>query len=252
MTSDTSFYDQLTPFYHLIHQDWEASLERQGRQLADLIEREWPGANRLLDVSCGIGTQALALARHGYVVTASDLSATEIARAKVEAEKRGLAVSFSVCDMREAYAHHGGGYDAVISADNSLPHLLTTHEIRTALQSMYACLQPGGGCLITVRDYDAEARGSGIVKPYGVRLEGGKRYLLFQVWDFEGDICDIAFFIVEENLASRDVKTHVMRSRYYAISIAVLLGLMAEVGFSEVRRLDDVFYQPVLIGSKAG
>jgi SAM-dependent methyltransferase len=252
MTSDTSFYDQLAPFYHLIHQDWDASIERQGRQLSGLIEREWPGASQLLDVSCGIGTQALALARHGYQVMASDLSSAEIVRAKVEAERRGLAVSFSVCDMRDAYTHHGGGFDVVISAHNSLPHLPTTHEMRTALQSMRACLHPGGGCVITVRDYDAEARGNGIVKPYGVRFDGGKRYLLFQVWDFEGDTCDIAFFIVEENLSSREFKTHIMRSRYYAISIAVLLDLMAEAGFSQVRRLDDAFYQPILIGSKTG
>ena len=50
---------------------------------------------------------------------------------------------------------------------------------------MTACLSAGGGCLITVRDYEREERGKNLVKPYGVRVENGKRYLLFQVWDFE-------------------------------------------------------------------
>jgi hypothetical protein len=41
-----------------------------------------------------------------------------------------------------------------------------------------------------------------------------------------------------------------MRSRYYAISPNKLLTLMEEAGFAAVKRLDDGFYQPVLIGTK--
>jgi len=36
---------------------------------------------------------------------------------------------------------------------------------------------------LTVRDYDREEHGTGLVKPYGIREEGGKRYIIFQVWD---------------------------------------------------------------------
>lgn len=88
------------------------------------------------------------------------------------------------------------------------------------------------------------------MKPYGVRLEGGKRYMPFQVWDFEEPYCNITFFFVEEELSSGAVKTHAMRSKYFAVSISVLLDLMADVGFQNVRRLDDAFYQPVLVGNK--
>lgn len=69
------FYDQLAPVYHLIHQDWNASVARQAEQLSMIIESEWRGSRRVLDVSCGIGTQAIALALRGYSVAASDLSA---------------------------------------------------------------------------------------------------------------------------------------------------------------------------------
>lgn len=244
------FYDELTPFYHLIHQDWDASIRLQGGQLSRLIETEWPGSRTVLDVSCGIGTQAIALASQGYTVTASDLSAREIERARREAEQRGADIAFSVCDMREAHRHHSSGFDVVISADNSLPHLLDDQELLAALRAMHDTLQPGGGCLVTVRDYAREERGRNLVKPYGAREENGKRYVLFQVWDFEGGCYDLTFYFVEEDLRSREVKTHAMRSRYYAISTDRLCALMREAGFDEVRRLDEVFYQPVLVGTR--
>jgi SAM-dependent methyltransferase len=244
------FYDELTPLYHLIFRDWDASIRRQGEQLSSIIETEWPESKRVLDVSCGMGTQAIALSQRGYTVVGSDLSTKQIARAKHEAGNRSAAAAFSVCDMRDAYAHHGNGFDVVISADNSLPHLLTDEDIVVALKQMLACASTGGGCLITVRDYEAEERGTNLVKPYGVRIDDGKRYLLFQVWDFDGEHYDLSLFITEEHLASGEVKTHVMRSRYYAISISRILELMQQAGFRNVRRIDGVFYQPVLLGTK--
>jgi len=249
MTID--FYDQLTPLYHLIHQDWNASIQRQGEQLAGLIESRWPGSRKVLDVSCGIGTQAIGLAMRGYSITASDLSPNEIARAGQEAALRDVNLALSVCDMRQAHTHHGSGFDVVISCDNSLPHLLTDQDLLTAFKEMRACLRDGGGCLVTVRDYEREERGKNLVKPYGTRLVDGRRYLLFQVWDFEGEHYDLSFFFVEEDLATREVKTHVMRSRYYAVSTLRLMELMREAGFDDVQRLDGTFYQPVLIGTRA-
>ena len=257
------FYDDLTPLYHLIHQDWNASIAQQGMQLSAIIESEWPGRRQVLDVCCGIGTQAIALGLQGYSVTGSDLSAPAVARAAAEARQRGVEAAWSVCDMRQAHAHHGGGFEVVICCDNSLPHLLTDDELLLALKEMLACLAPGGGCLITVRDYALEPRGSHLVKPYGTRLQGNLRYLLFQVWDFDrageanggssyGDHYALSFFFVQENLSTGAVETRAMRSRYYAIPTARLCDLMREAGFRDVRRIDDVFYQPVLVGSKAG
>jgi hypothetical protein len=116
---------------------------------------------------------------------------------------------------------------------------------------MRACLREGGACLVTVRDYEREERGKDLVKPYGTRLVDGRRYLLFQVWDFDDEHYDLSFFFVEENLSTREVTTHVMRSRCYAVSTARLMALMRDAGFEDVRRLDGVFYQPVLIGTRA-
>ena len=245
------FYDRLAPFYHLIYPDWNASIERQGEQLGALVESHWPGRQKVLDVSCGIGTQAIALALRGYRVTGSDLSTPAVERARREAAARGLAIDVSVCDMRRAHAHHGTGFDVVVSCDNSLPHLLTDADLLLALREMRACLAVGGGCLVTVRDYAREERGRNLVKPYGVRIENGTRTLLFQVWDFDGDQYDVSFFFVTEDLTSGAVSTQLLRSRYHAVSTGRLCELMVEAGFEQVRRIDGAFYQPVLVGTRA-
>ena len=65
-------------------------------------------------------------------------------------------------------------------------------------------------------------------------------------WEHYG----LSFFLVEEYCGSGHVETHIMRSRYYAISIFRLCELMQKAGFEKVRRLDGAFYQPMLIGTK--
>ena len=240
-----------TTVYHLIFQNWDESIERQAGQLTSIIHERWgAGAKAILDVSCGIGTQALGLARRGFAVTASDLSAGAISRAKAEAQRRAVQIDFSVCDMRAVHDHHRRVFDVVISGDNSITHLLNDDDLLLALRQMFACTRPGGGCLLTVRDYDQEERGSGLVKPYGVREEGGKRYVIFQVWDFVGQVYDLAMYFVVDDRASGELVTHVMRTKYNAVGTDHLLSLMRRAGFISTERLDGRFYQPVLVGTK--
>jgi hypothetical protein len=44
----------------------------------------------------------------------------------------------------------------------------------------------------------------------------------------------------------------IVRCRYRAISPDRVVEFMRDAGFNAVRRLDDVFYQPVLIGMRRG
>lgn len=250
MTMD-DFYDRLAGLYHLIFPNWDESIQRQAEQLNKIIQQHWPGCRHIADVSCGIGTQAIGLAQQGYAITASDLSPAAIERARRETRQRGLDIDFSVCDMCSVHNHHQRQFDLVISCDNSITHLLTDDELLLALEQMHACTRPGGGCLLTVRDYEIEERGTGLMKPYGTREEGGKRYAIFQVWDFNGDIYDLAmYFVIDDRLAEQLV-THVMRTKYHAASTQHLLALMRQAGFQDVERLDGCFYQPVLVGRRA-
>jgi len=62
-----AFYGELAPLYHLVYENWEASVARQGTALASLIGEHWgAGARTVLDAAVGIGTQALGLLALGY------------------------------------------------------------------------------------------------------------------------------------------------------------------------------------------
>lgn len=241
-------YDDISRHYHLIFQDWEASMAWQGNRLQQAIRSLWgEQANRVLDLSCGIGTQTLALAREGFAMTASDLSANSVARARQEAAKRELTIPISVCDMLQAHAHHGSDFDVVISCDNAVPHLLDDASILEALQQMYACLRAGGGVLLSLRDYeDNESRKDSLL-PYGLREQEGKTYAVFQTRKFHGDHYDVALYFVEE---SDPPVVWGGRSTYYAVSLKRVMTLMETAGFRDVRRLDEAFYQPLLTATK--
>lgn len=146
------FYDSMADYYHLIFEDWDASMRRQGAAIAKLLPPP-EEVGLILDVACGIGTQSLALAAIGYSVEGSDISAVEIARAQREAASRGLKCSFRVDDMRILKTASVGRYGAIIAMDNALPHLDSDDDILSTFAAMRSSLLPGGKVLVSVRDY---------------------------------------------------------------------------------------------------
>lgn len=245
-----SFYDELAPLYHLVYEDWGTSVSRQGAMLASLITECW-GANAraVLDAAVGIGTQALGLLEKGYRVAGSDLSVGAVTRARSEALARHLPLISLVADFR-ALPVRSAVFDIVLLGDNALPHLDSEADIRTALAGCFRCVRPGGGCLISMRDYQSPPpTGTVEVRPYGERLWAGRRYQLRQVWTWSGPRYDLSFEITPAD--GTDAKAIVLKTSYLAIPVEQVAGLMRSVGFEDVRRIDGRFFQPVLVGTRS-
>ncbi|HEV3049321.1 MAG TPA: class I SAM-dependent methyltransferase [Longimicrobium sp.] len=249
--STEDFYDALAPFYHLIYPDWEASSARQAAALDAVIRAELGnGAGRtVLDVACGIGTQALGMAALGYAVAASDLSAGAVRRLRDTAAARGLSIDAQVADMRAAGDAHGRMFDVVLCADNSLPHLLSDDEILAALRGFLRCTAPGGVCLVSIRDY-AAVDWSARIHPHGVRQVDGTRWVLFQVWEPRPPLYETTLYVMEDRPGA-EIRTQAMRATYYALPVERLVELMREAGFTDVRRMDGAFFQPLVVGRRA-
>jgi SAM-dependent methyltransferase len=245
---DPTFYDRLAPFYHLLYADWEASIERQGTALAALLRDlgALPGAT-VHDAACGIGTQTIALASHGYRMTGSDVSAGAVARATAELHARGLEAELAVCDMRNLAHVVREPVSAVIACDNAVAHLLSDAEILDALRSCHDALGPGGALVLSVRDYDAMPRLNPDVRPHVVHDDGDRRVVPVQVWEWDDDQYDLRLYVTE-HYATGACVTHMLATRYYAIPISRLVSLARRAGFVRVERRDGVLFQPVVIG----
>jgi SAM-dependent methyltransferase len=249
MMSVRAFYDELAPLYHLVYEDWEATVARQGAALASLIAEHWGADARVvLDAALGIGTQALGLLARGFRVTGSDLAAGAVSRARREATARSLPLVCLVADFR-ALPVRSATFDVVLVCDNALPHLDSEADIQGALAECFRCVRRGGGCLITMRDYGPPPpSGTVEVRPYGERHWAGRRYQLRQVWTWRGPRYDLSFEITPVDGA--DAEATIVKSSYLAIPVEQVVGLMRTVGFENVRRVDGRFFQPVLVGTK--
>jgi SAM-dependent methyltransferase len=244
MTAD--FYDDLAPFYHLIYEDWESAIDRQGEVLAGLLREAGvvPG-DEVLDAACGIGTQTLGLLARGFRVTASDVSAGALARLRTELAGRGLQAATRLDDLRELRCARDASLAAVLACDNSIPHLLDDGQILQAFRSCLRGLRPGGIAVFSVRDYARIERRNPDLRPHAVRIEAGARLLAYQLWEWDGDCYDLHMYLTRDP-DSGPCETRVFRSRYYAIGIARLLQLLQEAGFAQAQRLDEVYFQPLL------
>jgi 2-polyprenyl-3-methyl-5-hydroxy-6-metoxy-1,4-benzoquinol methylase len=92
---------------------------------------------RALDVACGLGATAIALAEAGFEVTAVDIAPTALARAREQAARLGVSVDWQcadVSDLRLPMAH----YDLIVNI----------HFVNRDLVAQFAdALRPGGHVL---------------------------------------------------------------------------------------------------------
>ncbi len=118
--------------------------EQEVAFLVDALGLE-PG-ERVLDVGCGPGRHALALARRGIDVVGVDLSDDFISLARDAAAAEGLAAHFEVGDVRElAYAE----FDAVVCLCQGGFGLLGGRDEPRAFGRIAAALRPGGRLALT-------------------------------------------------------------------------------------------------------
>ena len=210
------------------------------------------GVTDLLDCACGIGTQALGLAALGHRVTASDLSAVALARAREEAGRRGLALTFEVADLRALDRLVPGDFDVVLAADNALPHLLSADDLGQALRAIAAKLRPGGAVLASIRDYDA----LGGPRP-GPRVSHGpegERRIVQQVWDWLDERRYRVHIHIARELANGWRSDHHV-GLYRALPRAELSAALQAAGLDEVRWLMPAgtgYHQPIVLARKPG
>jgi SAM-dependent methyltransferase len=162
--------------------NWEQRLAREMPFLDKLLSEHGP--RRVLDVACGTGHHAIALAERGYDVVGTDISAGMVRRARQNAEAAGAAVSFVQASFGELREVVGGPYDALLCLGNSLPSLLSQEALGAALVDMAQVLVPGGLIVIQDLNYDRIWPRRERFMPLVAHRQGEEEWLFLRVLDF--------------------------------------------------------------------
>jgi SAM-dependent methyltransferase len=247
--SARDFYDSLAADYHRVFPDWEASMGRQAAVLDAMIRRELgPGPHGLLDCACGIGTQAIGLARAGHEVVGSDLSPLAAARAAAEARSRGTRLPAVAADMRHL-PFRSAFFDVVVCADNSVAHLLSAHDVTAAFGAMRRVLKDDGLLLLTLRDYDELRRTRPAASPPQVSHGPDGRSITFQLWHWheDGERYDQEYFQLIPDGPGWEVRVRHTTSR--ALTRDEVTDAATRAGFTDVTWHSPEtsgYYQPCL------
>jgi SAM-dependent methyltransferase len=194
------------------------------------------------------------LAKLGYHVTGSDLSASAVRRARAEASLRKLNVPFYVADVRHLDELPIGGFEAVISMDNALPHLLSDTDLTEAARQIRAKLRPRGTLLASIRDYDQLVRDRPAVQGLAFYSDSDQRRIVFQVWDWADDRRYTFHLYITRETPSGWSNFH-SASVYRAILREEITAVLQSSGFGNIRWLfpkETGFYQPVVVATAIG
>ncbi len=101
-----------------------------------------PPGSSILDLCCGHGRHALALAKRGYQVTGQDLSEVFLHHARAEAEAQGVKIRWMQSDMRNIPFENE--FDAVINIFTAFGYLENEEEDQKVLQQVYKALKSDG------------------------------------------------------------------------------------------------------------
>lgn len=128
-------------------------------------ERAWEAALKwagfeppidVLDLPCGMGRHSLEFARRGCRVTGVDRTPRYLEKARQQAAKKGLDITFIQADMRDFRCEQA--YDLVINLYTSFGYFEDQGDDREVLENFYASLRPGGALVMDMMGKEVLSR----------------------------------------------------------------------------------------------
>ena len=156
---------EIGKFDRLAHRFWDAGGEFKPLHALNPVRAAYMHARcgllgaRVLDVGCGGGLLAEALARAGAQVTAIDLAPGMIEVAKLHALESGLSIDYRWQDAAQLAATAAAGFD-VVSCMEMLEHVPEPLQI---LRTLAQLTRPGGALFVSTINRTTRAFAGAIV-----------------------------------------------------------------------------------------
>ncbi|AOY75977.1 class I SAM-dependent methyltransferase [Clostridium formicaceticum] len=142
------FYEEFSKYYDIVFPTGQA-------QLKFIQEASKNTDDKVLDIACGTGNYAIALAERGFQVSAIDLDEAMMKTVEEKARAKGVQLTTYVGDMRELGTYlQQRSFDLAFCIGNSLVHLTKLEEIQNALHQMHNILGNEGKLILQIINYD--------------------------------------------------------------------------------------------------
>jgi len=193
-----------------------------------------------LDAGCGTGFHSLLLAQLGVRVTAVDVSeamldALERHGKEMDLNVRGVRSDFLL--LKDAVA---GPFDAVFCMGNTLPHLLTEPDIRTALEGFSSLIAPGGILFLQILNYDRIlATGTRI---QGAREKNGVTYVRF--YDFHDSGGAVLFNILRLEKKEEELMAGLITVPLLPLTSGQITGILEQCHYRQIKMFGSVAMDP--------
>jgi SAM-dependent methyltransferase len=194
--NEIPFWDALSADYDRFV-DWDGRLAREIPVLDELLAHH--PARRVLDVACGTGHHAIALAKRGYEVLGSDGSERMIAKARQNAKAEGVLTTFLRAGFGELRQTVSERYDAALCLGNSLPSLLNEKALRNALEDMGAVLVSGGLLIAQTLNYDRLWHQRERFMPLQTHRHEDEEWLFVRFMDFHQETLTFNMLVLHKN-----------------------------------------------------
>lgn len=243
MSENPPFDWYLKFFTELPNTFWRGVMPAEATETeVNFIERHLgltPGS-RIIDVPCGSGRHALALANRGHHVTGVDISPGAIGYARRAAADAGLLIDLSVADLRDIPRE--GRFDAAVCMGNSFGYLdlAGTRDVAAALAG---AIRPGGGLVI---DFGATAESVlPAFKSTQRTMEAGG---VTMVATTDYDVA--ASRLITACHFSRGAEELRISSQHYVYTSGQLGYLLADAGFTDIERYGGLEDRPYALGDR--
>ncbi|MBE0642816.1 MAG: class I SAM-dependent methyltransferase [Bacteroidetes bacterium] len=224
MLTPGQFYDALADNYDSMTQ-FATRLQRQKELLAAVLSAM--PARTAIDMGCGTGVHAIALAQLGLEVTGVDISEGMLEKARTNANESNAPLRFVRGDFLTSIAPTPT--DLLICLGNSLPHLESREALAAVLTHWRTLCAPGGYVLIQLLNYGRvlEQR----ERIVNIRRSGVESIIRF--YDFLDDALQFNILSIRE---TGGVITHTLQSTRLSPFVETdILSAAESAGFSDVR-----------------
>lgn len=132
--------------------DWDTRLKQEMPFILSILGS--PVEKRILDLACGSGRHAVALAASGAEVIGLDMSETMIHMARTLAQSLDVKPEFIIADMIDLLSVVDGSFDCVICLGNSLSLLPNLESVECIANDVYGILKPGASFIVQVLNFE--------------------------------------------------------------------------------------------------